>query len=58
MNTETARLILRCPRLADAPALFEFLGYAEAMQYTRADYSLRECRRRVAAHEWQRRRNG
>lgn len=58
MNIETARLILRSPRLADAHVLFEFLGDANAMRHTHADSSLRECRRRVAAHERQRRRNG
>jgi ribosomal-protein-alanine N-acetyltransferase len=58
MHTETARLILRRPRLTDAPAFFEFLGDAEAMRYTHVDTSLRACRRRVATHEWRRRRNG
>ncbi len=28
------------------------------MQYTHIDASLRNCRRRIAAHEWQRRRDG
>jgi ribosomal-protein-alanine N-acetyltransferase len=58
VNIETPRLILRHPRLADVPTLFEFLGDAEAMRYTRADASLRECHRRIAVHEWHRRRNG
>jgi len=58
MIIETSRLILRRPRLADAPALFEFLGDAEAMQYTHADASLRDCRRRIAIHEWRRRHDG
>jgi len=58
MNTETARLILRRPSLADVPALFSFLGDAEAMRHTRADVSLGACRRRVAAHERRRRRDG
>jgi ribosomal-protein-alanine N-acetyltransferase len=58
ISLETARLILRHPTLADVPKLFEFLGDAEAMRYTHADGSLRECRRRVAVHEWCRRRNG
>jgi len=40
MNVETPTLIL-----ADVPALFEFLGGAEAMQHTHADASLQECRR-------------
>jgi ribosomal-protein-alanine N-acetyltransferase len=51
-------LILRRPRLADVPALFEFLGDPAAMQHTHLDTSLRDCRRRVAAHDWQRRRDG
>lgn len=58
MNMETSRLILRRPTLADVPKLFEFLGDTEAMQYTHADASPRDCRRRVAAHEWRRRRDG
>lgn len=58
LDIETTRLILRRPRLVDVPRLFEFLGNAEAMRYTHADCSLRECRRRVAAHEWRRRRHG
>jgi RimJ/RimL family protein N-acetyltransferase len=55
---ETSRLILRPPTLTDVPRLFEFLGDAEAMRFTHADASLRECRRRVAVHEWRRRRDG
>ena len=58
MNVETSRLILRRPTLSDVPDLFAFLGDAEAMRHTHADASPRECRRRVAVHEWQRRRNG
>jgi RimJ/RimL family protein N-acetyltransferase len=54
MRIETAHLLLRPPRLACAPALFEFLGDATAMQYT----TLRDCRRYLAAHERQRRRVG
>jgi [ribosomal protein S5]-alanine N-acetyltransferase len=49
---------LRRPRLADVSALFEFLGDPDAMRHTRVDASLRDCRRRIAAHEWQRRRDG
>jgi [ribosomal protein S5]-alanine N-acetyltransferase len=44
--------------LADVPALFEFLGDPQAMRLTHADASLRECRRRIAVHEWFRRRDG
>ncbi|WP_105385832.1 GNAT family N-acetyltransferase [Neorhizobium alkalisoli] len=54
----TERLILRRPRLADVPELFEFLGDPKAMQFTHVDRSLKECRRRVAVHEWRRRRDG
>ena len=58
MTVETSRLILRRPLLTDVPALFAFLGDREAMQHTHAHASLRECRRRVAVHEWRRRRDG
>ena len=58
MYVETERLVLRRPTLADVPALFEFLRDATAMQYTRVDASVRECRRRIAAHERRRRRDG
>jgi [ribosomal protein S5]-alanine N-acetyltransferase len=58
MPLETARLLLRPPRLTDAPPLFEFLGDATAMQYTTPQASLRDCRRYLAAHERQRRRVG
>jgi ribosomal-protein-alanine N-acetyltransferase len=58
MNIETRRLILRHSTMADVPALFEFLGDAAAMRHTHVDASLRECRRRVAVHEWRRRRDG
>ncbi|MBV9015652.1 MAG: GNAT family N-acetyltransferase [Alphaproteobacteria bacterium] len=55
---ETTRLILRPPHLADVPALFEFLGDADAMRHTHVDLSLRQCRQRVAIHERQRRLDG
>jgi len=58
MEIETERLLLRPPRLADVPTLFEFLGDAEAMRYTHCDATLRICRRRIAVHEWCRRRDG
>ncbi len=58
MIIETTRLILRRPVLADVPSLFEFLGDAQAMRYTQCDASLRQCRRRVAVHEWRRRHDG
>lgn len=58
MEVETSRLILRRPRLVDVPTLFEFLGDAQAMQHTHVDASLRECRRRIAVHEWRRRYDG
>ncbi|WP_193367090.1 GNAT family N-acetyltransferase [Pelagibius marinus] len=58
MELETSRLLLRPPRLADVPALFLFLGDAEAMRHTHVDRSLRQCRRRIAIHERRRRRDG
>ena len=58
ISIETSRLILRRPTLSDVPRLFEILGDAVAMRYTHVDASLRHCRRRVAGHEWQRRRSG
>lgn len=58
MEIETARLFLRPPRLADVPALHAFLGDAEAMRWTRVDRSLRDCRRRIVAHERRRRIDG
>ena len=58
MPLETARLLLRPPRLTDAPRLFGFLGDAAAMQYTTPQASLRDCRRYLAAHERQRWRVG
>lgn len=58
MRIETPRLILRRPALTDVPRLFEFLGNAEAMRFTQAVASLRECRRRIAVHERRRRRDG
>lgn len=58
MEVETARLLLRRPRLADVPALHAFLGDAQAMRWTRADPSPRATRRQVAVHEWRRRRDG
>jgi len=58
MSIETARLVLRRPTLADVPALFVFLGDSTSMQYTQVDASVRDCRRRVAAHEHRRRQDG
>src|SRR4051812_18901934 len=58
MPVETARLLLRPPRLTDAEPLFGFLGDGTAMQYTTPRASLRDCRRYLAAHERQRRRIG
>lgn len=55
---ETERLLLRPPRLAEVPSLFEFLGDKQAMQYTHCDASIRQCRRRIAVHERRRRRDG
>ena len=57
-NVETPRLILTPPRLSDVPDLFAFLGDAAAMRHTHCDASLRNCRKRIAVHEWRRRRDG
>lgn len=54
----SGRLFFRPPRLSDAPALFAFLGDAQAMRHTHAHASLRECRRRIAVHERRRRHDG
>jgi len=56
--TESARLVLRRPTLADVPELFAFLGDSTSMQYTHVDVSIRDCRRRVAAHEHRQRQDG
>jgi [ribosomal protein S5]-alanine N-acetyltransferase len=53
MHVETERLVLRRPT-----TLFAFLGDATAMQHTHVDASVRECRRRIAAHERRRRGDG
>lgn len=58
MECETERLILRPTRLSDVPALFTFLGDAASMQHTHHCATLRDCRRHVAGHEWQRRKRG
>lgn len=55
---ETPRLLLRPPRSSDMDALYAFLGNPVAMRFTHHHGSLRECRRRLAAFEWQRRRTG
>lgn len=55
---ETERLTLTRPRLADVPALFEFLGNPMAMRHTHCDANLAACRRRIAVHEWKRRIDG
>ncbi|MGO4740248.1 GNAT family N-acetyltransferase [Bosea sp. 2KB_26] len=58
LQMETARLLLRPSRLSDAPSLFEFLGNKGAMQHTHVDETVLDCRRRIAVHEWRRRREG
>lgn len=55
---ETNRLLLSAPRLSEVPALFAFLGDKAAMQNTHCDANIRECQRRIAVHEWRRRRDG
>ena len=54
----TARLLLRPPRPSDAASFFAFLGDPAAMRFTHCHASVRECRRRLAVFEWQRRRTG
>ena len=54
----TARLLLRPPRLADAPALLAFMGDPAAMRWTHAHAGLRALRRYLAGHACARRRNG
>lgn len=58
MEILTSRLSLRPTKASDVPALFAFLGDAEAMRHTSRFATLRACRRHVAGHEWQRRRLG
>ncbi len=55
---ETPRLLLRPSLLSDTAALFEFLGDKEAMRHTHVDATPAACRRRIAVHEWRRRRDG
>ena len=55
---ETERLLLSSPKLSKVPKLFAFLGNKSVMQYTHFDANIRECRRRIAVHEWRRRRDG
>lgn len=58
MVIETDRLWLARPRLTEAQEFFGFLGDPEAMRYTHSDADLAACRRRIAVHEWRRRRDG
>lgn len=58
MDILTERLSLRPTKSSDVPALFSFLGDAQAMRHTAHFTTLRACRRHVAGHEWQRRRLG
>lgn len=58
MNLETARLRLRPLALTDVPAHFTYLGDAEAMRHTNVASDLRDCRRRLAVHEYRRRHDG
>ena len=55
---ETDRLLLRPMRPSDTEAFFAFGGDPDATRYTHRHTSLRECRRRLAAFEWQRRKLG
>lgn len=58
MELETTRLRLRPVILADAPAHFAYLGDAAAMRHTQVARDLRDCRRRLAMHEYRRRHDG
>jgi len=58
MEILTERLSLRPTLPSDVPALFAFLGDPAAMRHTTCLATLRDCRRHVAGHEWQRRRRG
>ena len=55
---ETARLLLRAPRLADVPALFTFMGDPTSMRHTQLHASPRALRRYLAGHRCQARRIG
>lgn len=55
---ETNRLLLSTPRLSEVPELFLFLGDKVAMRHTHCDANISECRKRIAVHEWRRRRDG
>ena len=55
---ETPRLLLRPMRPSDTEAFFAFGSDPDAMRYTHCHTSLHECRRRLAAFEWQRRKRG
>ncbi|OJJ12585.1 GNAT family N-acetyltransferase [Alphaproteobacteria bacterium AO1-B] len=57
-NVETDRLLLTRPRLSEVPEFYGFLGDPWAMQFTQIDKDLASCRRRIAVHEWRRRRDG
>jgi len=58
MKIRTKHLVLEPATLADVPALYAFLGDPTAMRHTHHCRTLRDCRRHVAGHEWQRRRIG
>lgn len=55
---ETDRLVLLRPRLSHACALLRFFADSDAMRYTLTFKDIRECRRHIAGHECQRRKNG
>ncbi|WP_306147930.1 MULTISPECIES: GNAT family N-acetyltransferase [unclassified Roseibium] len=57
-NVETDRLLLTRPRLSEVPEFYGFLGDPWAMQFTQIDKDLASCRKRIAVHEWRRRRDG
>jgi [ribosomal protein S5]-alanine N-acetyltransferase len=55
---ETDRLALLRPRLSHAGALLLIFADRDAMRYTLTFKDIHECRRHIAGHECQRRRNG
>lgn len=58
MASETERLRLRYPTLADAPELLKIFSDVEAQRYTLHFGTLYECRRHIAVHDRHRRRVG
>ena len=55
---DTPRLLLRPMRPSDTETFFAFGSDPDAMRFTHCHTSVRDCRRRLAAFEWQRRKRG